>query len=66
MPIKLHDLLPDEISDECAYHVVNFFTHLTQALESRYYCQLKRYASNNTPSHLPAFLEDEPSHDNDF
>jgi hypothetical protein len=40
---KLIDILPDEMSDETAHHLVNFMIELSLALESRYLAQLKRY-----------------------
>lgn len=43
---KLIDILPNEISDETAYHLVNFVMELSLALESHYFCQLRRYDRN--------------------
>ena len=40
---KLIDILPDELPDEAAYHLVNFMIELSLALESRYFDQLRRY-----------------------
>ena len=40
---KLIDLLPDELPDEVAYHVVNFMVELSLRLESIYFSQLRRY-----------------------
>jgi hypothetical protein len=40
---KLRDILPDEMSDETAHHLVNFMIELSLALESRYLAQLRRY-----------------------
>ena len=40
---KLIDLLPEEISDESVYYLVNFFMELSTALESHYYPQMKRF-----------------------
>ncbi len=40
---KLIDILPDELSDEAAYHLVNFMVELSLTLESRYFDQLRRY-----------------------
>jgi hypothetical protein len=53
MDINLHSLLPDDISDEAAYHLVNFFVELTSALEAHYFAQMKRYIDTNTSQHLP-------------
>lgn len=40
---KLIDLLPDELPDEVAYHLVNFMVELSLRLESIYFSQLRRY-----------------------
>jgi len=40
---KIAVLLPEEISDEAAYHLVNFFSDLNLAVDSRYYAQVRRY-----------------------
>jgi hypothetical protein len=43
---KLIDILPDEIPDEVAYHLVNFMVELALTLESHYFSQLRRYDRN--------------------
>lgn len=40
---KLIDILPDELPDEAAYHLVNFMMELSLKLESLYFSQLRRY-----------------------
>jgi hypothetical protein len=40
---KLIDILPDNISDETAYHLVIFVMDLALALENHYFNQLRRY-----------------------
>ena len=40
---KLIDILPDELPDEAAYHLVNFMMELALRLESIYFSQLRRY-----------------------
>jgi hypothetical protein len=45
---KLIDLLPEKISDEAAYHLVNFFSELAVALENHYFTQLRHYVHDNT------------------
>jgi hypothetical protein len=40
---KLIDILPEAISDETAYYLVNFITELSLALENHYFDQLRRY-----------------------
>ena len=43
---KLIDLLPEQLSDETAYHLVNFMFELSHRLESLYFDQLRRYDRN--------------------
>ncbi len=45
---NIYDLLPEKISDEGAYHLVNFLMNLALELESRYFDQMRRYDSDNT------------------
>lgn len=40
---RLIDILPDNISNETAYHLVIFMMDLALALESHYFDQLRRY-----------------------
>ena len=40
---KLIDILPENIPDEVAYHLVNFMVELSLTLESHYFNQLRRY-----------------------
>lgn len=51
---KIAVLLPEEISDEAAYHLVNFFSDLNLAIDSRYYAQVKRYIRDSQPPDMPA------------
>jgi hypothetical protein len=44
---KLIELLPEQISDEAAYHLVNFMNNLAVTLENHYFAQLRRYTKNN-------------------
>ena len=57
MNIKLRDLLPEEISDETAYHLVNFMINLASELDVHYFGQMKRYVDNNIPAEPPDFLQ---------
>ena len=43
---KLIDILPENIPDETAYHLVNFISELAIALEDHYFSQLQRYEKN--------------------
>jgi hypothetical protein len=47
MKTTIHDFLPKEISDETAYHLVNFFMDLAAALDSYYFVQMRRYEYDN-------------------
>jgi hypothetical protein len=44
---KLIDLLPESISDEAAYHLVNFMSEIAVELENHYFTQLRRYTKDN-------------------
>jgi len=44
MDTRLRDLLPEILSDEAAYHLVNFMFELALAVESQYLAQLMRYS----------------------
>ena len=46
-------LLPEEISDEAAYHLVNFVSDLNLAVDSRYYAQVRRYIKDSQPPDMP-------------
>lgn len=46
---NLRTLLPEEISDESAYHLVNFFINLTTELETYYFAQMQRHVNDNKP-----------------
>lgn len=43
---RLIELLPDEISDETAYHIFEFLNNITLELESYYYCQIMQHRSD--------------------
>lgn len=42
-------LLSEDISDESAYHLVNFFVDFTAELESCYSDQMHRYINDSKP-----------------
>jgi len=50
MNINLNSLLPEDMSDEIAYHLVDFFSELTLALEDYYFASRRPYSINNIPS----------------
>jgi hypothetical protein len=54
---NIYDLLPENISDETAYYLVNFFMQLALELESHYFAQTTRYIEDNVPCY-PDYLED--------
>jgi len=39
----LHELFSEKISDEAAYHIVNFLYNITWAIESFYVGEIMRY-----------------------
>jgi len=46
---NLRALLPEEISDESAYHLVNFFMNLATELETYYFAQMRRHINDSKP-----------------
>lgn len=46
--MNIENILPEEISDESAYHLVEFFMNLALELESYYFGQLYRYSKEST------------------
>lgn len=47
--IYLHELLPEDISDEAAYHLVAFLSALALELESHYLAQIRRHLESVCP-----------------
>lgn len=41
--MNLHKLLPDTLSDEAAFNLVEFFSQLALTLESHYFAQMRRH-----------------------
>lgn len=66
MSTSLYDLFPAEVSDETAFHIVNIFMDITSALESRYFDQVRRYISENTPLKIPEPFQVSNATDNPF
>jgi hypothetical protein len=61
MIVDINDIFPNEISDETAHCLVNFFMDMALALESHYYGQIARYAKDNEPPFIsPDFLKKSP------
>jgi len=64
MTVDIHEIFPEEISDETAHCLVNFFMDLALTLESHYYGQIARYAKDNQPPLItPGFLKKSPPPD---
>ena len=66
MITNLHDLFPEGISDETAYHLVNFAMDLALALESHYFGQIRQYSNEHMSFDPPEYLQkktntDDPS-----
>lgn len=56
------ELLPEKVSDEEAYNLVNFFMDLALELESHYFTQLRRYVNDKNliyPDYLQNDIDDE-------
>lgn len=51
-------LLPDNLSDESAYHLVNFINQLAFLFESTYFGQIMRYEKSKTDLRDPLFSQD--------
>jgi hypothetical protein len=56
---KLSDLLSETISDEEAYHLVNFFMSLALELESHYFTQINRHLKQDID--YPEYLRGKPN-----
>lgn len=59
---NIYKLLPEKISDEGAYHLVNFLMDLALELESHYFDQMKRYNNDGSldyPDYLQNKIDDE-------
>ena len=59
MQINIDDILPENISDESAYHLVNFLMNLATELDSRYFAQMKRYIDDMPSSPLDNLQKDD-------
>lgn len=57
---NIYELLPEKISDEGAYHLVNFLMNLALALESHYFTQTRRYVRDDVLDY-PDYLKNEPN-----
>lgn len=60
--IYLHELLPENISDEAAYHLVTFFSELALELEAYYFTQMRRHldsVSSVPENFIPTKLYDD-------
>ena len=66
MKINIYDLLPEKISDESAYHLVNFFMNLATELESHYFAQMRSYANDNMQPCFPDIHQDQPDNEIPF
>ena len=54
---SLDELLSSEMSDEAAYHLVNFMVDLSLALESHFFRKIKRYSDENFSTEFPSYLK---------
>jgi len=50
IPLLLHELFPEGVSDETAYQLVDFFEQLAAELDSYYFAQIKRYLDSQRPA----------------
>ncbi len=66
MNINLDDMLPDGVSDEVAYCLVEFFSSLALAIESHYFSQARRHMNAITPPTISNCALDEVDEENHF
>lgn len=67
MTTTLRELLPEELSDEAAYHLSNFIMALATAFDEIYFAQVLRYIrSSRLPPPVPSFLKTEEALDPPF
>lgn len=64
MKINLQQLLPANLSDETAFHLVKFSRDLALALETIYFDQMLHHTSRC--GHDPFFSESKENSDNPF
>lgn len=57
MNLNLYEILPEEVSDEEASHLVNIFMNLALAIESHYYVQIKRHLKATSPESADLYNE---------
>lgn len=65
MQLDLNDLFPGDISDEAAYHIVNFLMTLATELDSYYYHKIRRHWDNLEPL-PPVNYQEDPDNTNPF
>jgi hypothetical protein len=58
----LHELFSEKISDEAAYHIVNFLYNITWAIESFYVGEIMRYKKSiiESSNRSDAMFDTEP------
>lgn len=59
MKNNIYDLLPEKISDENAYHLVNILMNLALEVESHYFAQIRRYVNDDILDY-PDYLRNKP------
>ena len=64
IPLLLHELFPEGVSDETAYQFVHFFEQLTAELDAHYFAQVKRYLDDQQPG-SPAIVHSQNKDDDD-
>lgn len=56
---QIYTLLPEEISDETAYNLVNFIAELALLIENKYFLQIRRYYKENIEElQLPEIIKE--------
>lgn len=54
---QIYNILPEEISDETAYNLVNFVVELGLLLEGKYFSQIRRYYKDRIELPLPEIIK---------
>ena len=66
MSLNIHDLFPEGVSDETAFHLVEFFMSIATELDSHYFPQTKRYHADNMLLQSPEYLQNKRNIDDSF
>ena len=66
MSLNIHDLFPEGVSDETAFHLVEFFMSIATELDSHYFAQARRHREDCMPLQAPEYLQNKRDIDDSF